>query len=156
MVTSAPKRDPEAGTFSVPGVWKPSFNPWLITTFVMLATFMEVLDTSLANLALRHIVGSLATSSEESTWALTSYLVSNAIIIPATDRLGRNFGRNRFLTDCIAIFTLSSALCGAATSLGMLLFARVLQGAGGGARQPIAQALILESFPAEKTGGATR
>jgi MFS transporter, DHA2 family, multidrug resistance protein len=134
--------------------WKPSFNPWLIASAVMLATFMEVLDTSVANVALPHIAGNLSASTDESTWVLTSYLVSNAIILPATNWLGHYFGRKRFLIVCIAIFTLSSALCGAATSLGMLLFARVLQGAGGGALQPIAQAVLLESFPAEKRGSA--
>jgi MFS transporter, DHA2 family, multidrug resistance protein len=135
-------------------VWKPSFNPWLIAASVMLATFMEVLDTSVANVALPHIAGSLSASTDESTWVLTSYLVSNAIILPATNWLGRYFGRRRFLIVCVGIFTLSSALCGAATSLGMLLFARVLQGAGGGALQPIAQAVLLESFPVEKRGSA--
>ena len=120
----------------------------------MLATFMEVLDTSVANVSLPHIAGSLSATTDESTWVLTSYLVSNAIILPATNWLGHYFGRKRFLIVCIAIFTLSSALCGAATSLGMLLFARVLQGAGGGALQPIAQAVLLESFPAEKRGSA--
>ena len=134
--------------------WKPSFNPWLIATSVMLATFMEVLDTSVANVALPHIAGNLSATPEESTWVLTSYLISNAIILPATNWLGYFFGRKRFLIVCIGIFTLSSALCGAATSLGLLLFARVLQGAGGGALQPIAQAVLLESFPAEKRGPA--
>ena len=135
-------------------VWKPTFNPWLIAASVMLATFMEVLDTSVANVALPHIAGSLSASTSESTWVLTSYLVSNAIILPTTNWLGHYVGRRRFLIICIAIFTLSSALCGAATSLGMLLFARVLQGAGGGALQPIAQAVLLESFPTEKRGSA--
>jgi DHA2 family multidrug resistance protein len=135
-------------------VWKPSFNPWLIAASVMLATFMEVLDTSVANVSLPHIAGNLSATTEESTWVLTSYLISNAIILPATNWLGYFFGRKRFLIVCITIFTLSSALCGAATSLGMLLFARVLQGAGGGALQPIAQAVLLESFPAEKRGSA--
>src|ERR1044072_5890692 len=134
--------------------WKPSFNPWLIATSVMLATFMEVLDTSVANVALPHIAGNLSATPEESTWVLTSYLISNAIILPATNWLGSLFGRKRFLIVCIGIFTLSSALCGAATSLGMLLVARILQGAGGGALQPIAQAVLLESFPAEKRGSA--
>ena len=114
---------------------------------VMLATFMEVLDTSVANVSLPHIAGNLSATPEESTWVLTSYLISNAIILPATNWLGHFFGRKRFLIVCIGIFTLSSALCGAATSLGLLLFARVLQGAGGGALQPIAQAVLLESFP---------
>lgn len=135
-------------------VWKPSFNPWLIAVAVMLATFMEVLDTSIANVSLPHIAGSLSATTDESTWVLTSYLVSNAIILPATNWLGHYFGRKRFLIVCIGIFTASSALCGAATSLDMLLFARVLQGAGGGALQPIAQAVLLESFPAEKRGSA--
>jgi DHA2 family multidrug resistance protein len=144
----------KAASFPSPDVWKPTFNPWLIAASVMLATFMEVLDTSVANVALPHIAGNLSASTSESTWVLTSYLVSNAIILPATSWLGRYFGRRRFLTVCIVIFTLSSALCGAATSLGMLLFARVLQGAGGGALQPIAQSVLLESFPAEKRGSA--
>jgi DHA2 family multidrug resistance protein len=120
----------------------------------MLATFMEVLDTSVANVSLPHIAGSLSATTTESTWVLTSYLVSNAIILPTTNWLGHYFGRKRFLTVCIVIFALSSALCGAATSLGMLLLARVLQGAGGGALQPISQAVLLESFPPEKRGAA--
>jgi DHA2 family multidrug resistance protein len=134
--------------------WKPSFNPWLIAAAVMLATFMEVLDTSVANVALPHIGGNLSASTNESTWVLTSYLVSNAIILPAAGWLSSFFGRKRFLLACIVIFTLSSALCGAASSLGMLVFARILQGAGGGALQPIAQAVLLESFPKEKRGQA--
>jgi len=144
----------KATNLPAPAVWKPSFNPWLIAASVMFATFMEVLDTSVANVALPHIAGNLSASTDESTWVLTSYLVSNAIVLPATNWLGRYVGRQRFLIICIAIFTLSSALCGASTSLGMLLFARVLQGAGGGALQPIAQAVLLESFPAEKRGPA--
>jgi MFS transporter, DHA2 family, multidrug resistance protein len=148
------ERKVSAANLPAPDVWKPSFNPWLIAASVMLATFMEVLDTSVANVALPHIAGNLSASTDESTWVLTSYLVSNAIILPATNWLGHYIGRKRFLTICIAIFTLSSALCGAATSLSMLLFARVLQGAGGGALQPIAQAVLLESFPTEKRGSA--
>jgi DHA2 family multidrug resistance protein len=134
--------------------WTPSFNPWLIAAAVMLATFMEVLDTSVANVALPHIAGNLSATPEEATWVLTSYLVSNAIILPAANWLGRYFGRKRFLIVCIAIFTLSSVLCGAATSLGMLIVARIAQGAGGGALQPIAQAVLMESFPVEKRGSA--
>src|ERR1700741_1968149 len=139
---------------SSPEVWKPSFNPWLIATAVMLGTFMEVLDTSVANVSLPHIAGNLSATAEESTWVLTSYLISNAIILPATNWLGHVFGRKRFLMVCIGIFTLSSALCGAASSLNMLLLARIVQGAGGGALQPIAQAVLLESFPASKRGSA--
>ncbi len=146
---------PPAGSVTSPlEAWKPGFNPWLIAASVMLATFMEVLDTSVANVALPHIAGNLSATTDESTWVLTSYLVSNAIILPATNWLGRYFGRKRFLVVCIGLFALSSALCGAATSLGMLLFARVLQGAGVGALQPIAQAVLLESFPVEKRGSA--
>jgi DHA2 family multidrug resistance protein len=134
--------------------WRPSVNPWIVAMSVMLATFMEVLDTSVANVALPHISGNLSATNEEATWVLTSYLVSNAIILPATNWLSRYFGRKRFLIVCIIIFTAASALCGAATSLGMLIFARVLQGAGGGALQPIAQSVLLESFPPEKRGQA--
>jgi DHA2 family multidrug resistance protein len=134
--------------------WTPSFNPWIIAASVMLATFMEVLDTSVANVALPHIAGNLSATNEEATWVLTSYLVSNAIILPATGWLTTVFGRKRFLIVCIIIFTLASAMCGAATSLTMLIVARVLQGAGGGALQPIAQSVLLESFPPEKRGSA--
>src|SRR5512138_1825556 len=127
--------------------WQPAVNPWIIAASAMLATFMEVLDTSVANVALPHIAGNLSATPEEATWVLTSYLVSNAIILPATGWLSAMFGRKRFFQVCIALFTLASALCGAATSLGFLILARVLQGVGGGALQPIAQALLLESFP---------
>ncbi len=132
--------------------WKPSFNPWIISISVMLATFMEVLDTSIANVALPHIAGSMSATTEEATWVLTSYLISNAIILPTTGWLSRYFGRKNFLIGCIILFTIASAFCGAATSLGMLIVARVLQGAGGGALQPIAQAVMLESFPHNKRG----
>src|SRR5205085_12135904 len=131
------------GAQVAPAAWTPSYSPWLIAASVMLATFMEVLDTSVANVALPHIAGNLSATPEEATWVLTSYLVSNAIILPATNWLSRYFGRKRFLIVCIIIFTLSSALCGAAASLGMLIVARILQGAGGGALQPIAQAVLM-------------
>jgi MFS transporter, DHA2 family, multidrug resistance protein len=134
--------------------WKPRFNPWLVAASVMLATVMEVLDTSVANVALPHISGNLSATTEEATWVLTSYLVANAIILPATGWLTKYFGRKKFLIACIIIFTLSSALCGAANSLGMLILARIIQGAGGGALQPIAQAVLLESFPPAKRGMA--
>ena len=134
--------------------WRPTVNPWIIAASVMSATFMEVLDTSVANVALPHIAGSLSASTDEATWVLTSYLVSNAIILPATGWLSSLFGRKRFLIICIVIFTISSGLCGAATSLPMLIVARILQGAGGGALQPIAQAVMLESFAPEKRGAA--
>src|SRR6516164_8530133 len=126
---------------------RPAANPWLIALAVMSATFMEVLDTSVANVSLNHIAGNLSASTNEATWVLTSYLVSNAVILPATGWLGRYFGRKRFLLACIGVFTVASAFCGLATSLGMLICARILQGVGGGALQPIAQAVLLESFP---------
>ncbi|MGO8944949.1 MAG: DHA2 family efflux MFS transporter permease subunit [Syntrophobacteraceae bacterium] len=134
--------------------WIPSFNPWLIAFSVMLATFMEVLDTSIANVALPHIAGNLSTTLDESTWVLTSYLVSNAIVLPATGWLGIRFGRKRFLMTCIALFSVASAMCGAAPTLGTLIAARVMQGAAGGALQPISQAVLMESFPPAKRGVA--
>jgi DHA2 family multidrug resistance protein len=134
--------------------WTPSHNPWLIAVAVMLATFMEVLDTSVANVSLPHIAGNLSATTDEATWVLTSYLVANAIILPATNWLGQLFGRRRFLVSCIVLFTLASALCGMANSLGFLIVARVLQGASGGALQPISQAVLLESFPPQKRGAA--
>ena len=129
-------------------------NPWVIALTVMLATFMEVLDTSVANVALPHIAGDLSASVDESTWVLTSYLVSNAIVLPLTGWFSTLFGRKRFYMSCVALFAVSSFLCGAAPSLGWLVFFRVLQGAGGGALQPISQAILVESFPREKQGMA--
>ena len=137
-----------------PNEWKPSVNPWLIAMSIMLATIMEVLDTSVANVSLPYIAGNLSASTDEATWVLTSYLVSNAIILPATNWLGQLFGRKRFLIGCIILFTFASALCGIAGSLGFLIMARVLQGAAGGALQPISQAVLMESFPPEKRGMA--
>ena len=121
---------------------------------VMLATFMEVLDTSVANVALPHIAGNLSASVDESTWVLTSYLVSNAIILPMGGWFSMLLGRKRFYMICVALFTVSSALCGLAPTLGSLIFFRVLQGVGGGALQPISQAILVESFPREKHGMA--
>lgn len=134
--------------------WRPSINPWIIACAVMLATFMEVLDTTIVAVALPHVAGSLSASTDEATWTLTSYLVSNAIILPASGWLARRFGRKRFLLACIVLFTCSSLACGLATSLGMLILARVVQGVGGGALQPLSQAILLESFPPEKRGMA--
>jgi DHA2 family multidrug resistance protein len=129
-------------------------NPWLITLAVMLPTFMEVLDTTIANVSLSHIAGSLSVSTDQATWVLTSYLISNAIVIPCTAWLGQRFGRKNFLMFCVVVFTAASFLCGLATSLPMLLAMRVVQGAGGGAFQPIAQSIMIESFPKEKQGMA--
>lgn len=129
-------------------------NPWLIAVAVMLATFMEVLDTSIAAVALPYIAGSLSASNDEATWVLTSYLVSNAIVLPASNWCALRFGRKRFLMSCVIIFTISSFLCGAAPTLAFMLIARVIQGAGGGALQPLSQAILLESFPPAKRGAA--
>ena len=122
-------------------------NPWVVAISVMLATFMEVLDTSIASVALPYIAGTLAASNSEATWVLTSYLIANAVILPASNWFSQRFGRKRFLITCVVLFTISSFFCGAAPSLGFLLLARVLQGAGGGALQPISQAVLMESFP---------
>src|ERR1051326_4923503 len=137
-----------------PQQWTPSVNPWIIAAPVMLATFMEVLDTSVANVSLPHIAGNLSATTDEATWVLTSYLVANAIVLPAASWFGNLFGRKRFLIACVVLFTLGSILCGAAQSLGFLVIARVFQGAGGGALQPISQAILLESFPPQKRGAA--
>ena len=136
------------------GEWRPSFNPWLIAAVVSMAAFLEVLDTSIANVALPHIAGSLAASSSESTWVLTSYLVSNAIVLPAAGWMVSALGRRRYFLICLSVFTLSSVFCGMATSLPMLLVARAIQGAGGGGLQPMAQAILMDSFPANKRGPA--
>jgi DHA2 family multidrug resistance protein len=133
-------------------IWKPKFNPWLIAVVVALAAFMEVLDTSIANVALPHMAGNLGASNDESTWVLTSYLVSNAIILPISGWLATLFGRKRFFLLCILLFTLSSLLCGAAPTLAMLIVFRVLQGAGGGGLQPMAQAILADTFPPQKRG----
>jgi MFS transporter, DHA2 family, multidrug resistance protein len=132
--------------------WRPRYNPWLIAAVVALAAFMEVLDTSIANVALPYMAGNLGASNDQSTWVLTSYLVSNAIILPMTGWLAGAIGRKRFFMGCLAIFTISSLLCGVAPSLGLLLLFRVLQGAGGGGLQPMAQAILADTFPPEKRG----
>jgi DHA2 family multidrug resistance protein len=133
-------------------IWRPRYNPWLIAVVVALAAFMEVLDTSIANVALPYMAGNLGASNDQSTWVLTSYLVSNAIILPMTGWLAGAFGRKRFFMSCLAVFTVSSLLCGLAPSLGLLLLFRVLQGAGGGGLQPMAQAILADTFPPEKRG----
>src|SRR5450432_2264063 len=134
--------------------WQPKTNPWLIAFVVSLAAFMEVLDTSIANVALPHIAGNLGASQDQSTWVLTSYLVSNAIVLPISGWLVSVFGRKRFFMTCIVIFTISSLACGIAPSLGFLLLARVIQGAGGGGLQPMAQAILADTFPPAKRGAA--
>jgi len=134
--------------------WKPSSDPWMVAVSVMLATFMVVLDSSVANVALPHIAGNLSASTDESTWVLTSYLVSNAIMLPASGWISRRIGRKRLLMFSILLFTCASLLCGAAMTMPMLIAARILQGAGGGGMQPLAQSILLESFPPSKHGTA--
>ena len=142
-----------AQTLAAPDLtWRPRYNPWLIAVVVSMAAFMEVLDTSIANVALPYMAGNLGASNDESTWVLTSYLVSNAIVLPISGWLASKFGRKRFFMSCLAIFTASSLLCGFAPSLGLLLAFRVLQGAGGGGLQPMAQAILADTFPPEKRG----
>src|SRR5437762_13586055 len=133
---------------------RPAVNPWIIAIAVTLATFMEVLDTSIANVALPHIAGSLSAGQDESTWVLTSYLVSNAIVLPLSGWLSSLMGRKRFYMSCVALFTVSSFLCGLAPSLGALVVCRILQGAGGGGLQPSEQAILNDTFPLEKRGMA--
>src|SRR5499427_1902260 len=133
---------------------KPAINPWVIAATAMLATFMEVLDTSVANVALPNIAGNLSSSVDETTWVLTAYLVANAIVLPLSGWFSTLLGRKRFYMACVGIFTVSSLLCGVAPSLGLLIFFRVLQGLGGGALQPISQVILVESFPEEKQGAA--
>ena len=132
--------------------WKPKTNPWLIAATVALAAFMEVLDTSIANVALPHIAGSLGASADQSTWVLTSYLVANAIVLPMGAWAASVIGRKTFFMLCIMIFTVSSFLCGIAPSLGLLLLFRVFQGVGGGGLQPMAQAIMADSFEPSKRG----
>jgi len=134
--------------------WKPRVNPWLIAATVALAAFMEVLDTSIANVALPHIAGDLGASTDQGTWVLTSYLVSNAIVLPAGAWASSVIGRKNFFLSCIALFTVSSFLCGIAPSLPILLVARVIQGAGGGGLQPMAQAIMADSFDEKRRGQA--
>ena len=131
-----------------------SLNPWLIAVAVMSSTFMEVLDTTVVNVSLRHIAGNLSATTDEATWTLTSYLVANAIVLPMTGWLASRFGRKRLLTASVVGFTTASFLCGLAPSLGFLIFFRIIQGACGGGLQPLSQAILLESFPPEKRGQA--
>src|ERR1700688_1422577 len=129
-------------------------NPWFIAITVTLATFMVLLDTAIANVSLPHIAGGLAVSADESTWVLTSYLVSNAVVLPLSAWLSRIFGRKRYYMICVALFTISSLLCGFAPSLGALIFFRVLQGVGGGGLAPVEQAILVDTFPPAKRAAA--
>ncbi|MFA5251449.1 MAG: DHA2 family efflux MFS transporter permease subunit [Phycisphaerae bacterium] len=129
-------------------------HPWVLAGAVMIAPFMEVLDTTITNVALPHIAGNLSASADESTWVLTSYLVSNAIVLPLGGWFSSLFGRKQFYLACVILFTSASFLCGLAPNIELLVFYRILQGAGGGALQPIAQSILVESFPREKRGMA--
>src|SRR5580658_8462873 len=133
---------------------RPVINPWVIAVTVTLATFMEVLDSSIANVALPHIAGTLGASSDESTWVITSYLVSSAIVLPMSGWLSNVIGRKRFYMSCVTIFTISSFLCALAPTLPMLILFRILQGAGGGGLQPSEQAILADTFSARQRGMA--
>jgi DHA2 family multidrug resistance protein len=154
LLDSQPDRAAGGSTVSSPPAepWRPLVNPWLIAVVVAIAAFMEVLDTSIANVALPYMAGSLGASSDESTWVLTSYLVSNAIVLPISGWFAGVFGRKRFFMICLSIFTVSSLLCGFAPSLAAIILFRVLQGAGGGGLQPMAQAILADTFPPQKRG----
>src|SRR5881392_1564004 len=133
---------------------RPAVSPWLIAVAVLVPTFMEVLDTTIANVALRYIAGGLSAPSTDSEWVITSYLAANAIVLPISGWLATRLGRRNYFLLSIAIFTLASALCGMATSLNMLIAARVLQGLAGGGLQPSSQGILLDAFPKEKQGAA--
>jgi len=139
---------------AAPSAAKPIVNPWLIAITVTLATFMELLDTSIANVALPHIAGGLAVSYDESTWVLTSYLVANAVVLPLSAWLSRVFGRKNYYMACVALFVGSSFMCGIAPSLGLLVVFRVLQGVGGGGLAPVEQAILVDTFPGAKRATA--
>lgn len=143
-----------AATLDQSDAWRPAVNPWIIALAVTLATFMEVLDTSIANVALPHIAGSLSAGQDESTWVLTSYLVSNAIVLPLSGWLSSIVGRKNFYMGCVALFTISSFMCGLAPNLAVLIICRILQGVGGGGLQPSEQAILADTFPPAKRGMA--
>ena len=132
--------------------WTPRHNHWLVALTVTIATFMEVLDTSIANVALPHIAGSLSASVDESTWVLTSYLIANAVVLPLSAWISDRVGRKRFYMTCVTLFTISSLCCALSTSLSMLIFFRVLQGLGGGGLAPSEQAILADTFPPRQRG----
>src|SRR5436190_10287389 len=132
----------------------PHINPWIVAVSIMFATFLEVLDTTVVNVSLPHIAGSLSATPEEATWALTSYLVANAIVLPMTGWLASYFGRKRLLMTAVVGFTSASFLCGLAPNLALLVTFRILQGLTGGVLQPVSQAVMLEAFPPSQRGKA--
>src|SRR5436190_11651889 len=129
-------------------------NPWFVAAAVVVPTFMEVLDTTIANVALRYIAGGLSAAVTDSEWVITSYLAANAIVLPVSGWLSAHLGRRNYFLLSIAVFTLASALCGMATSLGEIILFRVIQGLAGGGLQPSSQGVLLDSFPPEKQGAA--
>jgi DHA2 family multidrug resistance protein len=139
-----------AATLSFHDTWRPRANPWVIAITVTLATFMEALDSSIVNVAMGHIAGTLSASRDEATWVLTSYLVANAVVLPISGWMANRIGRKRFYMSCVFCFTLASLLCGLAPSLGMLVFFRVIQGLAGGGLQPSEQAILADTFPPQK------
>jgi DHA2 family multidrug resistance protein len=149
----SPSQAPRQPDYFATG-WTGGHNPWAIALVVTMATFMEVLDTSIANVSLPHIAGNLSVSQDESTWVLTSYLVSNAVVLPISGWISTRVGRKRFYMSCVALFTISSFLCGIAPNLGALIFFRVLQGVGGGGLGPSEQAILADTFPPAKRGMA--
>ncbi|TMQ32238.1 MAG: multidrug efflux MFS transporter, partial [Planctomycetota bacterium] len=142
-----------SATLPIP-VSRPAINPWFVAVAVIVPTFMEVLDTTIANVALRYIAGGLSTAVTDSEWVITSYLAANAIILPISGWLAAHLGRRNYFLLSIAVFTLASALCGMAASLGQIILFRVIQGLAGGGLQPSSQGVLLDSFPAEKQGQA--
>jgi DHA2 family multidrug resistance protein len=150
-ISSAVAAPSSSGRSPVPQV---RHSPWAIALTVTMATFMELLDTSISNVSLPHIAGGLGTSYDEATWVLTSYLVANAVILPMSAWLSRVFGRKRYYMMSVALFTATSFLCGVAPSLAALIALRVLQGLGGGGLAPVEQAILVDTFPKEKLGGA--
>lgn len=143
-----------SGVRSAARSWSPAHSPWLIASVVALAAFMEMLDASIANVALPHMAGSLSSSNDEATWILTSYLVANAIILPLSGWISNTIGRKKYFLLSLVLFTVSSVLCGLAPSLSLMIIFRVLQGAGGGGLQPVAQAILADAFPENKRGQA--
>lgn len=133
---------------------RPAYNPWVVAVVITLATFMELLDTSIANVALPHMAGSLGADASQATWVLTSYLVANAVVLPLSAWMSTLMGRKRFYMLCVALFTISSLLCSLATSLGWLVFFRVLQGIGGGGLAPSEQAMLVDAFPPARRAAA--
>src|SRR5438445_8181769 len=142
-----------SATLPIP-VSRPAINPWLVAVAVIIPTFMEVLDTTIANVALRYIAGGLSAAQTDSEWVITSYLAANAIVLPISGWLSAYLGRRNYFLLSIAVFTLASALCGLATSLGQIILFRVIQGLAGGGLQPSSQGVLLDTFPPEKQGAA--